>query len=253
MPSDDAEKTTWSAVSVRVAVRRRQLGLREADVYVVPATVAGIDLGDRREREDLRAVLLGEVQVVLDQGVLRVVATAGHAGAAADAGLAVGAGAAEVRVGDLVTLLLVGAAEEHPDRRRVERVGDAHVVGDLLHHVVGGRAERVLDDAEHALRLVVVRRELAAPVGDVTPLRVVVERPEGLVEGVRVDQRPAADARTGHDQAVLDRVDALDAVAADLGAEQELLDVERGLREVVVLETRTGLDDADAVALLGQP
>ena len=37
-----------------------------------------------------------------------------------------------------------------------------------------------------------------------------------------------------------------------IGAQQELLKVPRGLREVLVLEARAGLDHADAVALLGQ-
>jgi hypothetical protein len=87
----------------------------------------------------------------------------------------------------------------------------------------------------------------------VAPLRVLVERRERLVERVRVDQRAAADAGTGHDQAVLERVDPLDAVAAELRAEQEPLGVERGLGQVLVLEPGAGLEYADPVALLGQP
>ena len=43
------------------------------------------------------------------------------------------------------------------------------------------------------------------------------------------------------------------AVAADLGTEQELPGIERRRREVVVVEARAGLQDADAVTLLGQP
>src|SRR5690606_12118100 len=52
---------------------------------------------------------------------------------------------------------------------------------------------------------------------------------------------------------VTQRVDPLDPVAADLGAEEIPLEVEGGGREVGVLEPRAGLEDADAVALLGQP
>ena len=170
-----------------------------------------------------------------------------------DAGVAVRAGAAEVRVRDELALLVLRAAEEDPDRGRVERVLDAELLGDLQHDVVGRRVQRVLDDAEHPLRLVVVRRQLAAPVGDVAPLRVPVERVERLVERVGVDQRATADAGPGHDQRVADRLDPLDAVAADLGPEEVALEVEGGLREVLVLEARSGLEHADAVALLGQP
>ena len=146
-----------------------------------------------------------------------------------------------------------GTTEEHPDRGRVEGVADAHVDRDLLHRLVGGGAHGVLDDAEHPLGLVVVRRELGLPVGDVRPRRVAVERVERFVERVRVDQRPAADTRAGHDQAVLDHVDALDAVAPGLRHEEEPLGVEGGVGEVLVLEPGTGLEDADPVALLGEP
>ena len=135
-----------------------------------------------------------------------------------------------------------GPPKKTPDRGRVERVADAQVVGHLLHDVVGRRPQRVLDDTEHPLRLVVVRRQLGLPVGDVAPLGVLVERVERLVERVGVDERAAADPRAGEDQRVTDRVDALDAVAADLGAEQELLEVEGGLGEVLVLEARSGLE-----------
>ncbi len=232
------------------------LGLREPHAYVVPAALLGgarRDPRDGRERQHRRAVLLGEVEVVLHQGVLGVVPAAGHALAAAEAGVAVRAGATEVGVGDPGALLLAGAAEEHPDRRRVERLPHAHVGGDLLHHVVGRRAERVLDHAEHPLGLVVERLELGAPVGDVPPLRVVVERRERLVERVRVDQRAAADPGAGHDHAVLEGVDPLDAVAAGLGTEEVLLQVPGGGGQVRVLEAGAGLEHADPVALLGEP
>ena len=219
---------------------------------VVPAAVAGADPGDRGQRHHLRAVLLREVEVVLDQGVLGVVAAARHALAAVAAGVAVGASTAEERVGHLLVRVSPGAAEEHAHRRGVEGVAHAHVGGDLLHDVVGRGADGVLDDAEHPLGLVVVRRQLVAPVGDVAPLGVVVERRQRLVERVGVDQGPAADARAGHDHRVADRVDALDAVAAQGRGPQVGLDVEGAGGEVGVLEAGTRLDDTDLVALLGQ-
>src|SRR5690606_36892155 len=54
------------------------------------------------------------------------------------------------------------------------------------------------------------------------------------------------------DQDVLELVDALDAVAAELRHPEELAQVPRGLGEVGVLEPPTGLQDRDLVALLGQ-
>jgi hypothetical protein len=135
----------------------------------------------------------------------------------------------------------------------VEGVADAEVVGHLLHHVVGRRAQRVLDHAQHPLGLVVVGGQLGLPVGDVAPLGVLVERLERLVERVGVDERATADTCAGEDQRVADGIDALDAVAADLGTVEELLQLEGGLRVVVVLEPGTGLEHADLVALLGEP
>ena len=198
-------------------------------------------------------MLLREVEVVLHQGVLGVVAAAGHALAAVAAGAAVGPGAAEVRVGHRVARLLARPAEEDAHGGVPEGVTDPHLDRDLLHHLVGRGVHGVLDDAEHPLGLVVVRRQLGLPVGDVGPRRVAVEVLERLVEGVGVDQGAAADARAGQDQAVLDHVDALDAVAPDIGCEQPAAQVPRGRREVVVLEPRARLEHADAVALLGQP
>ena len=237
---------------VRVAPCGGALGLGVLQRHVVAAAVAGAHAGHRGQRHHLGALLLGEVEVVLHQGVLRVVLAAGHAVAAGHARGALGPGAPEVGVGDVVALLVLRPAEEDPDRRRVEGVAHPEVGGDLLHDVVGRGAQRVLDHAEHPLGLVVVRRQLALPVGDAAPLRVAVERLEGLVERVGVDQGAAADARAGQDQRVAHGVDALDAVAADLRAVEELLEVEAGLGEVAVLEPGARLDHRDLVALLDQ-
>ena len=233
-----------------------QLGLGVPHLDGVPASqVVGArgDAGDRGQRQHPGAVLLGEVEVVLDQRVLGVVAAAGHALPAVAAGVAVGALAAEERVGDDVVGRLPRPAEEDAHGRGVVGLAHAHLFGHLLHHVVAGRADRVVDDAEHPLGLVVVRRQLGAPVGDVAPRRVVVEGRQRLVQRVGVDQRPAADSGAGQDQAVLERVDALDAVEADLGPEQPALQVEGGRGELVVGEPGARLEHADAVALLGQP
>ena len=69
-----------------------------------------------------------------------------------------------------------------------------------VHVLVGRGVGRDLVHAEHALGLVVERRQLGPPVGDVAPLRVGVEGSERLVERVGVDERPAAHARAGEDR-----------------------------------------------------
>jgi hypothetical protein len=206
--------------------------------------------GHGGERMHLRPALLGEIEVVLHQGVLGVVPAPGHALPARPAGVARRPGTTEVRVFDP---LAGAAAEEHAHRRGVERVGDAHLVGDLLHYLVGGGPQRVLDHAQHPFGLVEVRRELGTPVGDVAPRGVVVERVQRLVQRVGIDQRAATDTRARQDQAVLEHVDPLDAVHPQRRREQELPGLPRRRRQVVVLEPGTGLQHADAVALLGEP
>ena len=116
-----------------------------------------------------------------------------------------------------------------------------------------GGDRRVLGDAEHPARQVVRRRELGPPVGDVAPLRVVVEGLVRAVERVGVDQRAAADAGPGEDRDVGQPVDALDAEAAQPRRPQEAPQVPRGARELVVGEPSAGLEHQHPVALLGQP
>ena len=54
-------------------------------VHLVPAIGVRAHGGDRGQGVDFGAALLREVQVILDQGVLGVVAATGHAGAALQA------------------------------------------------------------------------------------------------------------------------------------------------------------------------
>ena len=224
-----------------------------------PARAHGVDLPDaagtlphgvdRRQRMHCGTGALGQPEVVLQQRVLGAVATARHAAAAFDAPGAVRSDATEERVPDR----LAGWSEEHADRRLDECVAHAHVLGDRFHDLVGRGHARVDHHPEHAPGLVVERRQLVGPVRDVGPLRVVEERRGWLVEGIGVVQRPAADARPGQDDDVPQHVDALYAVAAQLGRPHEFPDVPTGFRELVVGEPAAGLQNADAVALLGQP
>ena len=128
-----AEKMTWSAVNVRSALRVEPLaGANGVDRVATVLQRAHVRHG--RQRVHRGAAALGQGEVVGGQRVLRAVPAAGHALAALDAAGALGAGAAEERVGDgLARLLLAVAAEEHADRRQVERVGLAELRGQALH------------------------------------------------------------------------------------------------------------------------
>ena len=219
---------------------------------VVSAAVAGDDAGHGRQRVDVRAMLLGEVEVVLHEGVLRVVAAAGHALATPRAGMPSRPFATEVGVVDGLALALAVARKEDPDRRVAEGVSLAHLLSDLADHLVRGRVPRVGDDAEHPGGLVVVGRQLGLPVGDVAPLWVVVEGGRRLVKGVCVDERATADPGSAEDEAVVEQVDPLDPVAAQRRREQVVAHVEARVGQVGVLETWARFEHGDRVALLGE-
>src|SRR5690606_28238642 len=91
------------------------------------------------------------------------------------------------------------------------------------------------------------------PVGDVRPLRVLVERLERPVERVGVVQGAAADTGTGQDEAVAQQVDPLYAVAAQLRSPQEVPQIPGGLGEFVIGKPPSRLEHRDAVSLFGQP
>ena len=247
MPRTPAEKTTSRATNVRRRCRTTAPDRSVCTSHPPPS--------DRLEIDHLgvgvhgRAVALGEVQVVAVERVLGTDAAARHARPAAGAPDLVGSLPTEVRVGHTGA----GLAEPDTDRRAVVGVGHAELVGEAVHVGVGRGVGRDLVDAEHPLGLVVERRQLGPPVGDVAPLRVGVEGRERLVERVRVDQRTATHARTGQDGEVAQRRDPLDAPQAERRRPQEPPQVPRGARQVPRREPPTGLDHADPVALLGQP
>ncbi len=95
-------------------------------------------------------------------------ATARHTAAAFQAAGARRPGTAEVGIGHgLAGRLGAVGAEEHSNRGRHPGVAKPHLVGDLLDDAVGVGEGRVLHHPEHPLRLLVVRHQLATPVGDV--------------------------------------------------------------------------------------
>ena len=204
----------------------RQLRLGPAGRDLVAAAGAGAYVGHRGERVHDGTVLLGEVEVVLHQGVLGVVPAPGHAGAAVDAGGALGSGAAEVRVGHLLALGLVrvrrrrprrasgGTCRPRPSPRRPSssprRRASSWVLDARPASAWPGRSRARSSDFQSVM---------CAHGGSL------VERVQGLVERVGVDQRAATDAGAGEDEAVVDEVDALDAVEPQLGLEDEALHV----------------------------
>ncbi len=217
------------------------------------------DRHDRRHRVDRRARLLGQVEVVLVQGVLRAVTAARHALAALGARLAGRARAAEVRVGHLLagaglrrSLGVLAVAEEDADGGHVEGVSYAHALRGGLQVDVRRGHRRVQAYAEHAAGLVVVRGQLLFPIGDVAPLGVLEERLRGDVEGVGVVQGAAAHARAGEDHDVAQEVDALEAVHVELGGPEVVLEVPGVFGERRGGEAAACLQHPYLVALFGQ-
>ena len=205
---------------------------------------------DRALRHHARAPVLGHPQVVLGQRVLRARRAADHAAPAADAARARRAVTAEVRIVDGHA----GLAEEDADAGLGVGRLRADVLAELAQRVVRGVVGGDGRDAEHALRLVEVRRERRLPVVlEPGPLRVVVEARPRAIQRVRVAEAAAADARAADDRHVLEQRQAEDPVQAEARREEVAAQVPRGLRELVIGEPPAGLEDADAVALLGQP
>ncbi len=175
VPQVPAAKITCPAVNRRAARPGRQAPVRTVSTTYPPpssgrtpvAVVCGCTVAPGP---------LGQVQVVLDQRVLRIVAAAGHALPHLQAALAARARAAEERVlGSHAWFLAAAPAEEHADRRHAERVACPHLHRHLPDDLVRRGHGRVAHHPEHPLRLVVVRRELSPPAGDVRPLPVPVE------------------------------------------------------------------------------
>ena len=193
---------------------------------VVTAVGSRSDRRHRRQRADLGTTDFGEVQVVLEERVLRPVPAAGHALAALGAADPARSGATEVGVGGLDSRF----AEVDADRRGDERPAGAHLLGDGPHHLVGRSRRRVYHDAEHAPGLVVVGCQLLTPVGDVAPLGVGIEGRHGFVERVGVDERPAPDAGPGQDHHVAQQRDPLDAEQPEPRGPEERAHPPGGLR-----------------------
>ena len=189
---------------------------------------------------------LRQVEVVAVERVLRVKPAPHHAAAVPDAAASGRPRAAEVGV-------RAGGPEVDGDVRPAERPARAHPLRDLPHDLVGRRRERHLDRAEHPPAEVEVGSELRAPVGDLRPLRVVVELLERLVQRVRVDERAAADPRAGQDEHVLQEREPLDPAAAEAGQPEVAAQVPVCPREVLRPEPLPRLEHADAVALLRGP
>ena len=146
-----------------------------------------------------------------------------------------------------------GVAEVHADARLRVRLLRADLAAELAQELVGGVVGGDGDDAEHPLGGVEVRRERGRPVLDARPLRVAVEAVGRAVERVRVAERAAADARAGDDRDVAEQRQPEDAPQAELRRPEVALQVPRRARHVVVGDPPAGLDQAHAVALLGQP
>src|SRR5436305_14818922 len=151
------------------------------------------DLGHLTLGNDLDAELLGEPQIVLDQGVLGSVAAADHAVAAAQAAAAGRSLTSEVWIRNLLS----GRPEEDPDAGVAEAVADPDLLSVFLQQRVSGADSLVFGDPEHPLGGLVVGGKVGLPVAELGPLRIAEERRPGPVERVRVSEAAAADSVAG--------------------------------------------------------
>ena len=124
----------------------------------------------------------------------------------------------------------------------------------LSSELVGGVVGLDGRHAEHPLRLVeVLGKRLLPVVLEARPLRILVEARAGAVQRVRIAEASAADAGSADDRHVLEERQPEDPVQAQARGEEVAAQIPGGIRELVVGEPPAGLEDADAVALLGQP
>ena len=224
------------------------------DDLVAVRAVAGrpdrADVDHRPLGADLRALALGEPQVVLLEGVLGSDRAADHAAADELTARARRAVAAEERVVSGHT----GLAEVHAHARLGVGLLDPDLPAELVQQLVGGIVHVDVDDAEHALGLVVVAPQLGLPVlGQMPPLGVGVEGLAGAVERVGVPERTATDAAAADHRDVLEGREPEDALEAQPRHPPVAARVPGVLGELVVGEPPTALQDADAVPFLAQP
>src|SRR5205814_1642863 len=102
--------------------------------------------------------------------------------------------------------------------------------------------------AEHALRGRVVRRELRLPLREVTPRPRLEEVALRRREGVRVDERAAADAHPVKHGDVLEERHLEDAAEPGLRHPVPAPEVPVGLRKILWPEAPTFLEDENSVA-----
>src|SRR5262249_9328980 len=109
------------------------------------------------------------------------------------------------------------------------------------------------DHAEHPLRGVVVRRELAFPVAKLSPLRIPEEGWAGAVERVGVAETATADAAAGDDEDVFEEGHPHHSAEAEAGQPEVAARVRRvRSREVLAAAAAAALENGDLVALFGQ-
>ncbi len=207
-----------------------------------------LDVYDPVLGEDPGPELLGEIEIVLVQAVLGVLAAAGHALAAKLAADTVRPLALEIGVRGRLAFL----AEINADRRQAVGRFAPDLGRRLLHQDVLGGLDGIAHDPEHAPGQVVIRKELIFPAepADARPLEEDVGRD---IERIGVIEAPAADPGAGQDEDPVQQAQAPGAVEAERGKPKELAQVPIAAGEFVGVPALAGFDDADRVALLGQP
>ena len=222
-------------------------------VAAVVLTVEGPDVDHLGFGEDARTLFLGEIEIVLVEGVFGVVAAAHHAASAADAGVAVGTFSLKVGIGRGRAGLLAILAEEDGDLCGVESVGHARGGRHLFQLDVRRAEDGVGDNAHHALGGLVMRGHDALPVVETGPRAVLPDAVRRLEHGVGVRDGAAAYSVAVQDDDVAEEADIEEPSQTEFGFPEVAAKGPVCFGEIFRRPAAAHLDDENLVALFREP
>ena len=187
----------------------------------IPSPVERLDIDRLMLGVDHGAVLLGQVEIVLVQGVLGVVPAPDHASTAFDTPGPGRAFTAEVGIGFFNPF----HAKMHGNRSQGEALGDPEMICNRAKHAVRSGFGRDALHPQHASCLVEVGSKFGLPVGDVAPLRITQGDPVRFVADIAPHQRAAADPGTGQSEGVIEQTQPLNAPHPEFRKPEELAEV----------------------------
>jgi hypothetical protein len=198
-----------SGVDVMLEMRRSLRPTGMTGVHFEPASIERKEIVDFVQFMDLGAELLRQIKIVRGQLVLGIVAATDATIAARDA-----TGAPR---SDSTEVWIVGvdprATEVDAYWSLVERLASPYLDRDLLKGPIDvGWHVRITHDAEHSGCLIDTRREFVAPIRDTRPRGSIEELPGRDIQGVAIDMRAAANARSSEYEHIIEVFDPLNAI-----------------------------------------